>query len=195
MVASLLSTLRGKTMYRALLEIRRCAALAATTVLILLPSLALAEPQAPSGEEIDDANFGKSFVGKVYDGELEIEDWSDLGGGLVSPPIYIHQYQRDNGTILVLTSRELSRRTRNRPGTYMVADALIVPKAPKDVEFSMSCVQLPDETLRFLGLAKGKEDQEWWTRVRRAWEIDLETGQIASAKTKGVRCTNIGWGQ
>ena len=87
-------------MYRAFLDVRRCAALAATAAtLILLPSLALTEPQAPSGEEIDDANFGKSFVGKVYDGELEIEDWNDLGGGLVSPPIYIHQYQRDNGTI------------------------------------------------------------------------------------------------
>jgi hypothetical protein len=182
-------------MYRALLDIRHRAALAATAILILLPGLALAEPQAPSGEEIDDANFGKSFVGKVYDGELEIEDWNDLGGGLVSPPIYIHQYQRDGGTMLVLSSRELSRRTRNSPGTYVVADALIVPKAPKDVEFSMSCVKLPDETLRFLGLAKGKEEKEWWTRVRQAWEIDLETGQIASAKTKGVRCTNIGWGQ
>lgn len=183
-------------MYRALLDVRhRVALAAAAAALILLPSLALAEPQAPSGEEIDDANFGKSFVGKVYDGELQIEDWNDLGGGLVSPPIYIHQYQRDNGTILILTSRELSRRTRNRPGTYVVADALIVPKAPKDVEFSMSCVQPPDETLRFLGLAKGPENKEWWTRVRRAWEIDLETGQIASAKTKGLRCTNIGWGQ
>jgi hypothetical protein len=31
--------------------------------------------------------------------------------------------------------------------------------------------------------------------VRRAWEIDLATGKIGSTKTKGVRCTNVSWGQ
>jgi hypothetical protein len=31
--------------------------------------------------------------------------------------------------------------------------------------------------------------------VRRAWEIALDTGKILSAKTKGVRCTNVSWGQ
>jgi hypothetical protein len=29
--------------------------------------------------------------------------------------------------------------------------------------------------------------------VRRAWEISLETGQIASIKAKGIRCTNPAW--
>jgi hypothetical protein len=44
-----------------------------------------------------------------------------------------------------------------------------------------------------MGEAKGKEDKEWWTDVRRAWEISLQTGQIASIKSKGIRCTNPGW--
>ena len=43
------------------------------------------------------------------------------------------------------------------------------------------------------GEAKGKEDREWWSDVRRAWEISLETGQIASISPKGIRCTNPNW--
>ena len=56
-------------------------------------------------------------------------------------------------------------------------------------------MQGKDETLRFIGEAKGPESKEWWTEVRRAWEIALDTGKISSTKTKGVRCTNVSWGQ
>ena len=46
-----------------------------------------------------------------------------------------------------------------------------------------------------MGEAKGSEDKEWWSDVRRAWKISLETGQIASVAPKGIRCTNASWGQ
>jgi hypothetical protein len=52
-----------------------------------------------------------------------------------------------------------------------------------------------DETLNFMGEAKGSEEKEWWTDVRRAWQISLETGMIESVKPKGIRCTNASWGQ
>jgi hypothetical protein len=61
------------------------------------------------------------------------------------------------------------------------------------VEFSLACVQGDDPMLRFVGQAKGSEDKEWWTDVRRAWEISIESGEISSIKAKGVRCTNPGW--
>jgi hypothetical protein len=77
----------------------------------------------------------------------------------------------------------------------VVADALIVPKPQKDVEFSIACVLGKDETLNFMGEAKGSEEKEWWTDVRRAWQISLETGMIESVKPKGIRCTNASWGQ
>lgn len=159
----------------------------------VMPALALAEPKQPSEEESAEATFAKSFVGKTYDDELDVEGWDDLGGGLVAPPVYVRQYQREDGTNLVLTSRELSKATATAPASYIVADALMVPKAQKDVEFSIACVLGDDATLKFMGEAKGNEDKEWWTDVRRAWEISLETGQIASIKPKGIRCTNPGW--
>ena len=159
----------------------------------LLPGLALAEPKPPTEEESADVSFAKSFVGKTYDDELEVEGWIDLGGGLVSPPVYVRQYLREeDGTRLVLTSRELSKATANAPASYGVVDSLVV-KPQKDAEFSIACVQGEDPTLNFIGEAKGKEDKEWWTDVRRAWEISLESGQISSIKAKGVRCTNPGW--
>jgi hypothetical protein len=177
-----------------MVSIRRALPRCLLVASFLLPGFASAEPKQPTEEESADVSFAKSFLGKTYDDELNVEGWIDLGGGLVAPPIYVRQYQREeDGTYLVLTSREVAKATANAPASYVVADALVVPKPQKDVEFSIACVQGEDATLKFLGEAKGKEDKEWWTDVRRAWEISLETGQISSVKAKGTRCTNPGW--
>lgn len=169
--------------------------------LILLAALAAvpgelaAEPQAPTKQQSADTTFATGFVGRVYEDELAIDGWEDQGGGLVAPPIFVHEYKREDGTLLVLTSRQLSKETATAPASYEVVDALIVKAPQPGVEFSISCAQSPDETLRFIGEVKGDEDQEWWNDVRRAWEISLETGKIVTAKTKGIRCTNVSWGQ
>ncbi len=151
-------------------------------------------PKEESSAEIDE-KFAESFLGKTYQGDLEVTGWDDLGGGLVLPPIYVRQYQREDGTFLVLTSRETAPATSTNPASYIVADALIVPPPKAGVDFTIACVQGEDETLRFMGEASGKEDKEWWTDVKRAWEISIETGEITEAKMRGVRCTNISWGQ
>jgi hypothetical protein len=174
--------------------IRPTLAPALVAALLLLPRLALAEPQEPAAEENADETFAKSFLGKNYDDELEVEGWMNFGGGLVAPPIYVHQYQREeDGTYLVLTSREVAKASADTPASFVVTDALIVPKPQKDAAFSMACVQGEDATLKFMGEARGKEDKEWWSDVRRAWEISLETGEIASTTPKGIRCTNPNW--
>ena len=95
--------------------------------LAFVAGLAGAEPKAPSEEEKADTSFAASFIGKNYHGDLDVEGWTDLGGGLIAAPIYIHQYQREDGTYLVLTSRQLAKDSRDTPANYEVADALIVP--------------------------------------------------------------------
>jgi hypothetical protein len=162
--------------------------------LLLAPQLGLAAPAEPAPEESADEIFAKSFLGKTYDDELEVEGWIDLGGGLVTPPIYVHQYQREqDGTHLVLTSREIAKAAPDVPASFVVIDALVVPAPQKDAAFSIACVQGEDATLKFMGEAKGNENKEWWSDVRRAWEISLETGDIVSIPPKGVRCTNPNW--
>jgi hypothetical protein len=161
--------------------------------ILLAPRLGCAEPKQPSEAESADASFAKSFLGKVYEDELEIEGWTDLGGGLVAPPIYVRQYQREDGTNLVLTSREVEKASGGASGSFEVLDALVV-QPQKDAVFSIACVMGGDDaTLNFMGEAKGSETKEWWTDVRRAWQISLESGQISSVKPKGVRCTNPAW--
>ena len=132
--------------------------------LAFVPLFACAEPKAPSEEENADTAFAASYIGKNYDGDLDVEGWTDLGGGLIAAPIYIHQYQREDGTYLVLTSRQLAKEAKDTPANYEVADALIVPPPQAGVEFTISCVQGKDETLRFIGEAKGPESKEWWSR-------------------------------
>ena len=162
--------------------------------LLLMSRFALAETKPPTEEESAETLFAKSFVGKSFDDELEVEGWIDLGGGLVAPPIYIREYQREeDGTYLVLTSREVAKAGADTPASYIVTDALVVPKPQKDAAFSIACVQGEDATLKFMGEARGKEDKEMWSEVRRAWEISLETGEIASISPKGIRCTNPNW--
>jgi hypothetical protein len=152
------------------------------------------EQQRPP-EDSPDVIFAKSLVGKAYDDGLTVEGWDEVDGGLVAPPVYVRRYQREDGTYLVLTSRELKKATKTEPASYVIADALIVPKPQADMQFSIACVLGKDQTLNFMGEAKGKEDKEWWTDVRRAWQISLETGEIASVPPKGIRCTNASWGQ
>jgi hypothetical protein len=172
---------------------------------ILLLAVALAatgadakkKKAAPKEEKESEADiaFAKSFLGREYSGDFDIDGWTDLGGGLVSPPIYVRQYKRDDGTLLVLTSKETAKATKDKPANLAVADALIVLPPKGGAEFTISCVQGKDETLRFMGVAKGPDSKEWWTDVRRAWEISIETGAISTVKPKGVRCTNVSWGQ
>ena len=152
------------------------------------------EEQQPP-EDSPEVTFAKSFLGKTYDDELKVAGWEEVDGGLVTPPIYVHRYLREDGIYLVLTSRETKKATQTEPASYVVADALIVPKPKPDMQFSITCVMGKDQTLNFMGEAKGKDDKEWWTDVRRAWQISLETGEIASVPPKGIRCTNASWGQ
>jgi hypothetical protein len=162
--------------------------------LLLTPPSAFAESKQPDDQGAADALFAQSFIGRTYDDELDIDGWTDLGGGLVAPPIYVHEYEREqDGTFLVLTSQETAKESGDKPASYEVTDALIVSKLQKDAALSVSCVQGDDETLNFIAEAKGKDDKEWWTDVRRAWEISLETGKIASISPKGIRCNNPGW--
>jgi hypothetical protein len=178
-----------------MVSIRRALPRLWLAALLLAPVLAAAEPKQPTPEENADATFATSFVGKTFEDEFDIDGWTDLGGGLVAPPIYVHEYQRDaDGSYLVLTSREVAKTSALTPASFVVTDALFVPKPQKDAAFSIACVLAGDDaTLRYLGEAKGSEDKEWWTDVRRAWEISLETGQIASIKPKGIQCTNPAW--
>ncbi len=167
------------------------AAILAALPLAASPASAKKKAPEPAAEESEeDLVFAKSFVGKTYDDELDIEGWEDLGGGLVSPPIYVHEYRRDDGTVLVLTSKETAPQKGDTPGSYVVLDALLVSKLRPDAVLSVACVQGDDQTLRFIGEAKGSDQKEWWTDISRAWEISLETGAITSIKPKGVKCTN-----
>jgi hypothetical protein len=139
------------------------------------------KPAEPVVEEsAEDMVFAKSFI----------DGWDDLGGGLVSPPIYVHEYQREDGTLLVLTSKETTPQKGDTPGSYVVLDALLVSKLRPGAVLSVACTQGDDQTLRFIGEAKGSDQKETWTDISRAWEISLETGAITTIKPKGVKCTN-----
>ena len=86
-------------------------------------------------------------IGQIGAGEA---DETIDAGGLIVAPIFIRHYQRVDGTFLVLTSRQLVKEARDVLGNYEVVDALIVPPPASGVQFTISCVQGQDETLRFI---------------------------------------------
>src|SRR3979411_1603844 len=103
---------------------RLCLPAALAVGLALLPALAGAEPKPPIEEESADVIFSKSFVGKTYADDLEVEGWDEVDGGLVAPPIYVPRYLREDGTYLVLTSREGSTATAATPPSFLMGVAL-----------------------------------------------------------------------
>ncbi|ODS00590.1 hypothetical protein AUC68_15270 [Methyloceanibacter methanicus] len=149
-----------------------------------------AETTAESEAEpapVSDEDFAKSLIGKTYSGSFGLDGWTNLGGGLVLPPFYVHHYARDDGTVLVVTAKEGSA------AGFEVADALVAGKPRKGYTFSTSCMKGEDYTLRFMGETSGKDAAEWWTNLNKAWEIDIETGKISSVNARGVKCTNPNW--
>ena len=113
------------------------------------PASAKKKPKPAEPVVVDDSPeviFAKSFIGKTYDDDLDIEGWEDAGGGLVSPPIYVHEYRRDDGTVMVLTAKETSTSKGDAPSTYQVLDAVIMGKPRKDAVFSTACVQGADQS-------------------------------------------------
>jgi hypothetical protein len=151
---------------RQLLSVVLAASLALSVALASTPASAKkkkhqqpVEQQQPP-EDSPDVIFAKSLVGKAYDDGLTVEGWDEVDGGLVAPPVYVRRYQREDGTYLVLTSRELKKATKTEPASYVIADALIVPKPQADMQFSIACVLGKDQTLNFMGEAKGKEDKD-----------------------------------
>ncbi|MEM8643636.1 MAG: hypothetical protein AAGF09_01945 [Pseudomonadota bacterium] len=144
-------------------------------------------------EPMSDEDFAKSLIGKTYSGSFDIDGWTSLGGGLVLPPIYVEQYTREDGTVLVLTANETAAAGRGSGASFQVADALITSKPRKGYTFSTACMKGEDYTLRFMGEASGKDSAGWWTNLRKAWEINVETGKISSIKARGVKCTNPDW--
>ena len=151
------------------------------------------ETGAENGAEpapFSDEDFAKSLIGNTYSGSFDLDGWTNLGGGLVLPPIYVRHYARDDGTVLVLTAMDASA---GGGSGFKVADALITGKPRKGYTFSTSCMKGDDYTLRFMGETSGRDAAEWWTNMNMAWEIEIETGKISSVKARGVKCTNPNW--
>ena len=140
---------------------------------------------------ISDEDFAKSLIGKTYTGSFELDGWTNVGGGLVLPPFYVQHYSREDGTVLVLTAK--SAEEDGSSSDFEITDALTTDKPNKGYTFSTACMKGEDFTLRYMGEASGKDEAEWWTNLRKAWEIDVETGKISSVNARGVKCTNPNW--
>jgi hypothetical protein len=154
----------------------------------LAPVFARAEPKAPSEEQNADAAFAASFIGKNYDRDLDIEGWDDQGGGLIVAPIYIHEYQREDGTFLVLTSRQA------RQGVERLARQL---RGGGRADRAAAAGRRGVHTRRFASSARprGRKTRSGGPRCNGPGRSRSTPGKISSAKTKGVRCTNVSWGQ
>ncbi|BAQ15513.1 hypothetical protein [Methyloceanibacter caenitepidi] len=145
----------------------------------------------PGDAPDSDEDFAQTLVGKTYSGSFELDGWTNVGGGLVLPPFYVQHYTRHDGTVLVLTAK--SEDEDGSSSDFEVTDALTADKPHKGYTFSTACIKGEDFTLRYMGEVSGKDADEWWTNLRNAWEIDVQTGKISSVNTRGVKCTNPNW--
>ena len=88
------------------------------------------------------------------------------------------------------------KEARDVPGNYEVVDALIVPppRLWRAVHHLLRAGPGRDASLHRRGQGP-RETRNGGPKRGAPGRSTLATGQIASTKTKGVRCTNVSWGQ
>ena len=169
-------------------------ALAALALIYWPPGLGLlGEQPQPQLDEM----LRTRLVGQVYEGGLDIEGWEDRGGGLIIAPIWFSQYERKDGAYLVLANVAQPLRPGAAQTTFRIADILLIPALAKGQEVSYFCRLAGQDTTRaIVAVIQPDYDNqvEWWRNVRRAWNISLRTGRIASIDAEGIECINEGWG-
>jgi hypothetical protein len=95
--------------------------------------------------------------------------------------------------LALYVGKAVPREGMNKP-LWLVTDEMLYPNAPKGFQTVIAACQRNmkrDETI--LAVVK-TADTKWYTSVRAAYRVDLESGTFRKIPTKGIRCENEGWG-
>jgi hypothetical protein len=136
-----------------------------------------------------------NLIGTEYEGDLIVPGWESQGGGLMTDPIWYHTFKRADEARLVLIQWALPRRPGSSHTPFRVTDVLLIQPIARDLVLTFDC-DPPRTNLseRIFAVVRLDVRQRWWLDVRKAWKVEVATGTISPAPTKGVACLNEGVG-
>lgn len=150
-------------------------------------------PVAAQKQDQARANSYEHLIGTEFEGALIIPGWED--DGLVADPVWYHSYRRKDDAHLVLMSWALPRKPNSSYTPFRVTDVLLIPPVAKGHALTFFCEPpRTNVTEKMFAVVRLDLRRKWWRDVRKAWKVDLGTGMISPAATKGVACLNEGFG-
>jgi hypothetical protein len=137
-------------------------------------------------------------IGTTHEGDLKIPGWEDRGGGQLNGPIWYSLFRRPDGAFRAIINRSLGYLRGSKYMTFRVTDVLTTIPYPEEMDFLFVCqsprAAKPGAVIAVVRIDM-KNEKEWWTDIRRAWTVSIDTGRSSETDTRGVRCLNEGWGR
>jgi hypothetical protein len=128
------------------------------------------------------------------------DGWKDKGGACIGGSLGIEKSCEysigvvEGANHLVLYFGKSEPRTDPKKARWLVTDQMPYPEAPPGFQVVYGLCErngIADETI--IAIVK-TTDNEWYTIVRSAYRVNLDTSRFEKTSVKGIRCSNEGWG-
>lgn len=124
--------------------------------------------------------------------------WNEKGGGFIRhPELALHEYYRENQAMFLIVRQDLTisdaRRLPLDVMNYRVRGRdIIFFDVARRYELIHYCHDGKNSSAIVIGLARPEKGKDgcihWTTKVRNAWEVDLNTGKLKDIPAEGVSC-------
>ncbi len=163
---------------------------------VLLPCAFAQQAPLPNSQNASAVESAK-YIGLRYSSSLP-NGLENVGGSLVSDVNDAKAYsisQIHRGKVKMLWF-ELSNRNDSATPYSEVKDMLVLPEIRKNqilVSYSV-CLLGNNLDREIVAIAYYQPDEEYFTRIRRAWRANRQTEKFEEIPTKGIKCENVGYG-
>ncbi|MDT7603173.1 MAG: hypothetical protein QOF61_1170 [Acidobacteriota bacterium] len=167
------------------------------TVLFLLPSPIVRRASLSFASQNALAVKASKYVGLKHGSHLP-DNLKGVGGASISSMGDAKEYginEVHQGRVKMLWFEHMTYRDDSGAPNWEVKDVLVLPTIPRNkvlVYSFCSSGKKPDSEI--VAIADYQPDEEFFTRVRRAWRANRKTEKFEEISPRSIRCTNEGYG-
>jgi hypothetical protein len=136
------------------------------------------------------ANRSRAYIGLAY---RNLPEGLESSGGAMIDDGYSVGIVRRGNTDMVWLEKTIQHDSEGH-STRQVLDVLELPEIKQPQQLSYRFCQLNGTSDREIVAIVEQTDTEYYTNVYQAWRANIKTGKIEPMVTKGIACSNSGWG-
>jgi hypothetical protein len=122
----------------------------------------------------------------------------EVGGGLISETNDAEEYsvgEVHKGKVKMLWFERLTHRDASGKAYWEVKDVLARPMIRRgQLLVYTTCFSNNNLDREIIAIADYQPDEEFLTRIRRAWRASRKTGKFEELPVKGIKCENVDYG-